>query len=120
MHEMLKNYNNCGGDHASKNDDTPMCERHEANYIRSEGCENQNSYDSFSHQSLHDPTDKATYQNLKGLVTVGQMLIEKPVSRVNFDTGVFEALPDGGTNCEALKKFAKELLDEQKQWECLI
>ncbi|GJY45604.1 hypothetical protein Tco_0434667 [Tanacetum coccineum] len=33
MHEMRKNYNNCGGDHASKNDDTPMCERHEANYI---------------------------------------------------------------------------------------
>ncbi|GJZ36250.1 hypothetical protein Tco_0582067 [Tanacetum coccineum] len=63
---------------------------------------------------------QATDQNLKGLVTVGQMLIEKPVSRVNFDTGVFEALPDGGTNCEALKKFAKELLDEQKQWECLI
>ncbi|GJT78098.1 hypothetical protein Tco_1044823 [Tanacetum coccineum] len=57
MHEMLKNYNNCGGDHASKNDDTPMCERHETNYIRSEGCENQNSYDSFSHQSLHDPND---------------------------------------------------------------
>ncbi|GJY56142.1 hypothetical protein Tco_0455257 [Tanacetum coccineum] len=65
-------------------------------------------------------TDKATDQNLKGLVTVGQMLIEKPVSRVNFDTGVFEALPDGGTNCEALKKFAKELSDERKQWECLI
>ncbi|GJU21700.1 hypothetical protein Tco_1155042 [Tanacetum coccineum] len=33
MHEMRKNYNNCEGDHASKNDDTPMCERHEANYI---------------------------------------------------------------------------------------
>ncbi|GKE09076.1 reverse transcriptase domain-containing protein [Tanacetum coccineum] len=33
MHEMRKNYNNCKGDHASKNDDTPMCERHEANYI---------------------------------------------------------------------------------------
>nr|GEV72681.1 reverse transcriptase domain-containing protein [Tanacetum cinerariifolium] len=36
MHEMRKNYNNYGGDHASKNDDTPMCERHEANYIQSE------------------------------------------------------------------------------------
>ncbi|GJZ52821.1 reverse transcriptase domain-containing protein [Tanacetum coccineum] len=53
-------------------------------------------------------TDKATYQNLKGLVTVGEMLIEKPVSRVNFDTGVFEALLDGGTNCEALKKTGIE------------
>ncbi|GKA02314.1 hypothetical protein Tco_0674979 [Tanacetum coccineum] len=51
MHEMRKNYNNCGGDHASKNDDTPMCERHEANYIQSEGYENRNYYDLFSHQS---------------------------------------------------------------------
>ncbi|GJW92112.1 hypothetical protein Tco_0169665 [Tanacetum coccineum] len=39
------------------NDDTPMCERHEANYIRSEDYQNQNSYDSFSHQSPHDPSD---------------------------------------------------------------
>ncbi|GKD54530.1 hypothetical protein Tco_1287917 [Tanacetum coccineum] len=39
------------------NDDTPMCERHEANYIQSEDYQNQNSYDSFSHQSLHDPND---------------------------------------------------------------
>ncbi|GKA30365.1 hypothetical protein Tco_0716670 [Tanacetum coccineum] len=27
------------------NDDTPMCERHEANYIQSEGYQNQNSHD---------------------------------------------------------------------------
>ncbi|GJR12786.1 hypothetical protein Tco_0795438 [Tanacetum coccineum] len=39
------------------NDDTPMCERHETNYIQSEGYRNQNSQDSFSHQSLHDPND---------------------------------------------------------------
>ncbi|GJW36672.1 hypothetical protein Tco_0059592 [Tanacetum coccineum] len=35
----------------------PMSERHEANYIQSEGYQNQNSQDSFSHQSLHDPND---------------------------------------------------------------
>ncbi|GJX49561.1 hypothetical protein Tco_0276406 [Tanacetum coccineum] len=57
MHEMLKNYNNRRSDHASKNEDTPMCEHHEANYIRSEGYENQNSHDSHSHQSHHDPND---------------------------------------------------------------
>ncbi|GKB43373.1 hypothetical protein Tco_0888315 [Tanacetum coccineum] len=57
MHKMRKNYNNCGGDHASKNDDTPMCERHEANYIRSEDYQNQYSHNSFSHQSHHDPND---------------------------------------------------------------
>ncbi|GJY32844.1 hypothetical protein Tco_0417313 [Tanacetum coccineum] len=54
MHEMRNNYNNGGGNHASKNnmnDDTLMCERHEANYIQSEGYQNQNS------QSHHDPND---------------------------------------------------------------
>ncbi|GJT78097.1 hypothetical protein Tco_1044822 [Tanacetum coccineum] len=39
------------------NDDTPMCERHEANYIQSEGYQNRNSHDSYSHQSHHDRND---------------------------------------------------------------
>ncbi|GJY02906.1 sec23/sec24 transport family protein [Tanacetum coccineum] len=57
MHEMCKNYNNRRGDHGSKNDDTPMCERHEVCYIQFEGYQNQNSHDSYSHQSHHDPND---------------------------------------------------------------
>ncbi|GKF03224.1 reverse transcriptase domain-containing protein [Tanacetum coccineum] len=40
MHEMHKNYNNRGGNPVSKNDDTPMYERHETNYIRSEDYQN--------------------------------------------------------------------------------
>ncbi|GKA17771.1 hypothetical protein Tco_0697608 [Tanacetum coccineum] len=39
------------------NDDTPMCERHEANCIQSEGYQNRDSHDPYSHQSLHDPND---------------------------------------------------------------
>ncbi|GJU26005.1 hypothetical protein Tco_1164626 [Tanacetum coccineum] len=57
MHEMCKNYNNRGGDYASKNDDMPMCERHEANYIQSEEYQNQDSHDSYSHQTYHDRND---------------------------------------------------------------
>ncbi|GJU06277.1 hypothetical protein Tco_1122707 [Tanacetum coccineum] len=57
MHEMHKNYINREGDHASKNDDTLMCQRQEANSIKSEGYQNQNSHDSYSHQSYHDPND---------------------------------------------------------------
>ncbi|GJZ00996.1 hypothetical protein Tco_0518957 [Tanacetum coccineum] len=57
MHEMRTNYNNRGGDHDSKSDDTPMCERHELNRIQFEGYLNQNSHDSYSHQSHHDPND---------------------------------------------------------------
>ncbi|GKA60507.1 hypothetical protein Tco_0759914 [Tanacetum coccineum] len=57
MHEMRKNYNNCGGDLASKNNDTSMCKGHEANYIRSKDYQNQDSHNSFSRQSHHDPND---------------------------------------------------------------
>ncbi|GKE40301.1 hypothetical protein Tco_1463706 [Tanacetum coccineum] len=57
MHEILKNYNNRDGNHTSKNDDMPMCERHEANYIQSEGYQNRNSQDSYSYQSHHDRND---------------------------------------------------------------
>ncbi|GJS39780.1 hypothetical protein Tco_0564823 [Tanacetum coccineum] len=34
-----------------------MCERHEANYIQSEGNKDRNSHDLFSHKSHHDPND---------------------------------------------------------------
>ncbi|GJR24101.1 hypothetical protein Tco_0972628 [Tanacetum coccineum] len=57
MHEIRKNYNNRDGNHASKNDDTPMCECREVNYIQSEEYQHRNSHDSFSHQSLRDPND---------------------------------------------------------------
>lgn len=49
--------------------------------------------------------DVATTQNLNNLVDVGKALLDKPVSRVNSDTGVFEVLPNGGTNREALKRY---------------
>ncbi|GJR30489.1 reverse transcriptase domain-containing protein [Tanacetum coccineum] len=57
MHEMRKNYNKREGDHTSKNDDTPMCERQEANSIQSGVYQNQNYHDSYLHQSHHDPND---------------------------------------------------------------
>ncbi|GJW36681.1 reverse transcriptase domain-containing protein [Tanacetum coccineum] len=57
---MRKKYNELREENASKNhlnDGTPMCERHEANYIQSEDYQNQDSHNSFSHQSHHDPND---------------------------------------------------------------
>ncbi|GJX77370.1 hypothetical protein Tco_0324181 [Tanacetum coccineum] len=60
LQEMREKYNELRNGKASKNhlnDDTPMCERHEANYIQSEDYQNRNSYDLFSHQSLNDPND---------------------------------------------------------------
>ncbi|GKA59856.1 hypothetical protein Tco_0759169 [Tanacetum coccineum] len=64
MHEMRKNYNNRDGNHDSNNDDTPMCERHEANFIQSEDYQNQDSHDSYSHQSHHDPSPEKSLTEL--------------------------------------------------------
>ncbi|GJU61873.1 hypothetical protein Tco_1243708 [Tanacetum coccineum] len=57
---MREKYNELRNGNASKNpmnDDTAMCERHEANYIQSEGYHNRNSPDSYSRQSHHDRND---------------------------------------------------------------
>ncbi|GJY64235.1 hypothetical protein Tco_0465695 [Tanacetum coccineum] len=60
LQDIRNKYNELRKGNASKNhlnDDTPMCERHEANYIQSEGNKDRNSHDSHSHQSHHDRND---------------------------------------------------------------
>ncbi|KAF5176401.1 Patatin [Thalictrum thalictroides] len=58
--------------------------------------------------------DIATTENLNNLVQIGENLLKKPVSKMNLDTGVSEPVADGGTNEEALVRFAKLLSDERK------
>ncbi|XP_004288052.1 PREDICTED: patatin-like protein 1 [Fragaria vesca subsp. vesca] len=58
--------------------------------------------------------DKATKENLENLVEVGEQLLKKQVSRMNLDTGLYEPVENGGTNEEALQRFAKVLSDEKK------
>ncbi|RWW50841.1 hypothetical protein BHE74_00042863 [Ensete ventricosum] len=50
--------------------------------------------------------DISTKENLDDLVTVGERLMKKPVSRVNLETGVFEPVGNGeGTNEDALRRW---------------
>ncbi|XP_022876751.1 patatin-like protein 2 [Olea europaea var. sylvestris] len=58
--------------------------------------------------------DGATKENLNKLVEVGQSLLKKAVSRVNLYSGLFEPIKKGGTNEDALKKFAKLLSEERR------
>ncbi|KAG5613134.1 hypothetical protein H5410_024415 [Solanum commersonii] len=58
--------------------------------------------------------DVATKENLERLVEIGEKLLKKPLSRVNLETGLTEPIPTGGTNEEALKRFAKLLVDERR------
>ncbi|KAL8473608.1 hypothetical protein ACS0TY_030449 [Phlomoides rotata] len=58
--------------------------------------------------------DVTTEQHLNELVEIGENLLKGPVSRVNLQTGIFEPIPNGGTNQDALIKFAKVLSDERR------
>ncbi|KAJ4963523.1 hypothetical protein NE237_023462 [Protea cynaroides] len=58
--------------------------------------------------------DISTKENLNNLLNVGEELLNKPLSRVNLDTGLTEPVKTGVTNAEALKKFAELLSKERK------
>lgn len=58
--------------------------------------------------------DVSTEENLNRLVTIGERLLKKPVSRINLEMGICDPIPNGGTNEEALKRFAKLLSDERR------
>ncbi|CAI9293795.1 unnamed protein product [Lactuca saligna] len=57
--------------------------------------------------------DRATNDNLKYLIEVGEDLLKKKVSRVNLETNKFVPYSEK-TNQEALKDFAKQLSDEKR------
>ncbi|KAF8041252.1 hypothetical protein BT93_B3245 [Corymbia citriodora subsp. variegata] len=59
--------------------------------------------------------DVATPENLRRLVEIGQTLLQKPVSRVNLETGRFEEIEGEGTNGDALIRFANRLSGERKR-----
>ncbi|XP_061350219.1 patatin-like protein 2 [Gastrolobium bilobum] len=59
--------------------------------------------------------DVASEKNLNDLVKVGESLLKKPVSKVNFKTGIYEPVNHYETNEEALKRFA-ERLSKQKRF----
>lgn len=53
-------------------------------------------------EGIEASADIATKENLEKLEQRGERLLKKPVSRVNLETGQFEAIENGGTNEEAL------------------
>ncbi|KAK4423839.1 Patatin-like protein 2 [Sesamum alatum] len=57
--------------------------------------------------------DVATKENLEDLVKVGEKLLKKPVSRVNWETGIYEP-SNQGTNEEALIRLAEVLSKERR------
>ncbi|VFQ75285.1 unnamed protein product [Cuscuta campestris] len=58
--------------------------------------------------------DDASAKNMDLLEQIGNNLLKKSVSRVNLDSGRYEAVQGEGTNEDALTRFAKLLSDEKK------
>ncbi|CAH9124611.1 unnamed protein product [Cuscuta epithymum] len=59
-------------------------------------------------------SDDASVKNMGLLEQIGNGLLKKSVSRLNLDSGRFEAVQGEGTNEEALTRFAKLLSHERK------
>lgn len=49
--------------------------------------------------------DDSSKKNLSRLVQIGERLLQKPVSRVNLETGLSEPFMKGITNADALKRY---------------
>ncbi|XP_038977394.1 patatin-like protein 2 isoform X1 [Phoenix dactylifera] len=58
--------------------------------------------------------DVSSKENLLKLVQIGKELLKKPVSRVNLESGMYEAVQMAGTNEEELIRFAKMLSSERQ------
>lgn len=58
--------------------------------------------------------DVATEENMKKLIGIGERMLASTVSRVDMETGKPVAVPEEGTNADALTRFAKMLSDERK------
>ncbi|KAJ4962308.1 hypothetical protein NE237_022247 [Protea cynaroides] len=94
---------------------TDMVDLHMALMFRSIQCED-------NYLRIQDDTlcgeesnmDKASQENMHNLVKIGERLLQNPVSRLNIDTGLFEPVANGGTNEEALTRFAKMLCEERR------
>jgi hypothetical protein len=65
-------------------------------------------------EGIEASTDVATEDNLNRLVQIGRDLLNKPVSRINLETGKYEPVGGGGTNAQALDRFA-EILSAQRK-----
>ena len=56
----------------------------------------------------------ATEDNMQELVQIGEGMLAKTVSKVDMETGKPVAVPQEGTNADALARFTEKLSQERK------
>ncbi|GKC45394.1 hypothetical protein Tco_1063116 [Tanacetum coccineum] len=124
MHEIRKNYNNRGGNQASKNDDTPMCERHETNYIQSEELNNdvKNDLEDFKrcirsmrtvHWKLYDSDDGKTNGILPNKVS--KPIDQEPQSKIDFEKLMTKFLDGQRVSNMFVKNNINDMILKMKQ-----
>ncbi|CAM6023123.1 unnamed protein product [Sphagnum balticum] len=59
--------------------------------------------------------DDATEQNFETLKVIARNLLKSPVSKRNFATGKLDAITGGGSNKQALRRFAGWLVEERRK-----
>ncbi|GJS62195.1 reverse transcriptase domain-containing protein [Tanacetum coccineum] len=119
MHEMRKNYNNCGGD----NDDTPVCERHEANSIQFQELNNdlKNDLEDFKscissmrtvHDKLLDKDDQSKTDLEKSMTKFldGQRISNMFVK--NNINDIIIKMKQNEKNCQTIFKNMERKIDE--------
>ncbi|GKE10811.1 hypothetical protein Tco_1414362 [Tanacetum coccineum] len=103
LQDMREKYNELREGNASKNDDTPMCEHHEANYIQSEELNNdvKNDLEDFKrcvrsmrtvHDKLYDRDDGKTTGVLPNKVS--KPINQEPQSKTDFEKLMTKFLDD--------------------------
>ncbi|GJY34696.1 hypothetical protein Tco_0419165 [Tanacetum coccineum] len=117
MHEMRNNYNNNRGGHASKNDDTPMCERHEANYIQSEDFKSCIRSMKTVHDKLFDREDQSKTDFKKSIT---KFLDGQRVSNMFVKNNVNEIIikmKQNEKNCQTIFKNLERKIDEWEKFQ---
>ncbi|KAG8382703.1 hypothetical protein BUALT_Bualt05G0105000 [Buddleja alternifolia] len=74
----------------------------------------QSLYSEDNYLRIQSSVDVATEENLDKLVQIGERLLKNPFSRINLETGLTEPVINGGTNKDAIKRFARKLSSERK------
>ncbi|GKA77354.1 hypothetical protein Tco_0783815 [Tanacetum coccineum] len=124
MHEMRKNYNNRGDNHASKNcmnDDTPMCERHEKSLIKLNNDAKQDIEDFKScirsmrivHSKLFDRDDGKTTGDLPNKMS--KTVNQEPQPKTDLEKSITKFLDGQRVTNMFVKNNVNDMILKMKQ-----
>ncbi|GJY94888.1 reverse transcriptase domain-containing protein [Tanacetum coccineum] len=124
LQDIRNKYNELREGNASKNDDTPMCERHEANYIQSEELNNdvRNNLEDFKrrirsmrtvHWKLYDSDDRKTTGVLPNKKS--KAVNQEPQTKIDLEKSMTKFLDDQRVSNIFVKNNFNDMILKMKQ-----